>query len=142
MVSEPRLPTIIGTHNRFNPAADIALPEIAKFLLEEFGDSWLDCSNEQILHRIVWRFVIRQHQAMSYERGFGGSAPLFHVDGTTIIGTGTDFTDPRALNPRLGSALQILSDLGLITYDDDIGYKRTPEGDDWLSAELKHEVAA
>ena len=31
---------------------------------------------------------------MSYERGFGGSAPLFHVDGTTVIGTGTDYTDP------------------------------------------------
>ena len=96
----------------YNPAADIALPEIVKFLVEEFGDGWLDRSNEQILHRVVWRFVIRQHQTMSYERGFGGSAPLFHVDGTTIIGAGTDFTDPQVLNPRLGSALQILSDLG------------------------------
>jgi hypothetical protein len=37
---------------------------------------------------------------MSYERGFGGSAPLFHLDGTTVIGTGTDYTDPQALNPR------------------------------------------
>jgi hypothetical protein len=124
----------------YNTAADIALPEIAKFLVHEFGDGWLDHSNEQILRRVVWRFVIRQHQTMSYERGFGGSAPLFHVDGTTIIGAGTDFTDPRALNPRLGSALQILSDLGLITYEDDIGYKRTPEGNDWLAAEVGHEV--
>src|SRR5258708_31773991 len=116
--------------------ADIALPEIVKFLVGEFGEDWLDRSNEEILRRVVWRFVIRQHQTMSYERGFGGSAPLFHVDGSTIIGAGTDFTDPQALNPRFVSARQILSDLGLIIYDDDIGYRRTPEGDDWLATEL------
>jgi|PersoiStandDraft_1058852.scaffolds.fasta_scaffold138092_1 hypothetical protein len=62
-----------------------------------------------------------------YERGFGGSAPLFHVDGTTVIGTGTDYTDPQALNSRLGSALQILSDLGLATYEEEGGYRRTRE---------------
>ncbi|MCR6733397.1 MAG: hypothetical protein NVV83_04585 [Afipia sp.] len=125
----------------FNPSADIALPEIAKYLIEEFGNDWLDCSNERLLHRVVWRFVIQQHQTMSYERGFGGSAPLFHVDGTTIIGTNSDFTDPRALNPRLGSALQILTDIGLIIYDDESGYRRMPDGDDWLASELKHENA-
>lgn len=125
----------------YNPAADIALPEIVKFFVGEFGEDWLDRTNEELLSRIVERFVIRQHQTMSYERGFGGSAPLFHVDGRTIIGTGTDFADPRALNARLGSALQILSDLGLITYDDDIGYKRTQEGSAWLATELNNEVA-
>ena len=70
---------------------------------------------------------------MSYERGFGGSAPLFNVDGTTIIGTNTDYTDPRALNPRLRSALQILSDLGLLRWDTENGYEQTPEGKHWLS---------
>lgn len=125
----------------YNPSADIALPETVKYLIEEFGENWLDLSNEQILHQLIWRFVVRQHQTMSYERGFGGSAPLFHVDGTTVIGTSSDFTDPRALNPRLGSALQILSDLGLITYDDDGGYSRTAQGDEWLAAELKLEGA-
>jgi hypothetical protein len=66
---------------------------------------------------------------MSYERGFGGSAPLFHVDGTTVIGTNTDFTDPRADNPRLRSALQILSDLGFLHWDSERGYEQTPDGD-------------
>lgn len=123
----------------YNPSADIALPEVLKYLLEEFGEGWLDLSNEQILHRILWRFVIRQHQTMSYERGFGGSAPLFHVDGAIIIGVGSDFTDPRAQNPRLGSALQILTDLGLVAYDDSGDYTRTTEGDEWLAEELRLE---
>jgi hypothetical protein len=77
---------------------------------------------------------------MSYERGFGGSAPLFHVDGAIIVGTNTDYIDPRALNARLGSALQILTDLGMIVYDEDVGYCRTVDGDSWLKAELKREA--
>jgi hypothetical protein len=48
------------------------------------------------------------------------------------------YTDPQAVNPRLGSALQILSDIGLTVYDDDSGnYQRTPQGDAWLASELK-----
>jgi len=125
-----------------NPASDIALPEVVKFLSEEFGSNWIECSNGQVLRRIIWRFVVRQHQAMSYERGFGGASPLFHVDGTTIIGTGKNFTDPQMPNLRLGSALQILSDLGLIRFDDDVGYVRTPDGEVWLATELKREAEA
>ena len=120
-----------------NDLGDISLPGIMRFLPGEFGDNWPDCPNAEILSRILSRFVIRQHERMSYERGFGGSAPLFHVDGTTVIGTGTDYTDPQALNPRLWSALQILSDLGLIIYEDDSGYRRTSDGDAWLASELQ-----
>jgi hypothetical protein len=76
---------------------------------------------------------------MSYERGFGGSAPLFHVDGVAVIGTNVDYIDPRAPNARLRSALQILTDLGFITWDDDEGYCRSDEGDAWLKAELLEE---
>ncbi len=125
-----------------NDLADISLPGLVRFLHSEFGDDWFDRRNGEILSRILSRFVIRQHERMSYERGFGGSAPLFHVDGTTVIGTGTDYTDPRALNARLGSTLQILSDLGLLIYEEESGYRRTPEGDAWLAAELKREGSA
>jgi hypothetical protein len=124
-----------------NDLADISLPGLVRFLHREFGDDWFDLRNGEILSRILSRFVIRQHERMSYERGFGGSAPLFHVDGTTVIGAGTDYTDPRALNARLGSALQILSDLGLLSYEEESGYRRTPEGDAWLTSELKREGA-
>lgn len=119
-----------------DPYADIAMPGVLDMLHGEFGSLWIDRSNKEILDRVVWRFVVRQHQTMSYERGFGGNAPLFHVDGVTVIGTNTDYTDPRALNVRLRSALQILTDLGLIYWDDESGYCRTDDGNAWLAAEL------
>ncbi|HMK79206.1 MAG TPA: hypothetical protein VK438_06125 [Xanthobacteraceae bacterium] len=119
-----------------NDYADLALPGVLRFLQGEFGDNWLDRTNAEILSRLIWRFVIRQHQTMSYERGFGGGAPLFHVDGMTVVGTDTDFTNPEARNSRFPSALQILTDLGFIGFDDDQGYQRTPDGDAWLAAEL------
>jgi hypothetical protein len=72
---------------------------------------------------------------MSYERGFGGVAPLFHVDGTRIVATEMDYTNPRAKNPRFWPALQILADLKLIMYGDD-GYELTADGKAWLHAEL------
>jgi hypothetical protein len=78
-----------------DPYADIAVPGVLDMLHGEFGSSWVDRSNREVLDRVIWRFVVRQHQTMSYERGFGGNAPLFHVDGVTVIGTNTDYTDPR-----------------------------------------------
>ncbi|MGH6710466.1 MAG: hypothetical protein ACREEK_16000 [Bradyrhizobium sp.] len=125
-----------------DPYADIALPGVIDMLHGEFGNSWIDRSNREILDRVIWRFVIRQHQTMSYERGFGGNAPLFHVDGVTVIGTNTDYTDPRALNVRLRSALQILTDLGLIYWDDENGYCCTDDGSAWLDAELSSEQSS
>lgn len=125
-----------------DPYADIALPGALDMLHGEFGSSWIDRSNREILDRVIWRFVIRQHQTMSYERGFGGNAPLFHVDGVTVIGTNTDYTDPRALNVRLRSALQILTDLGLIYWDDENGYCCTDDGTAWLAAELSSEQSS
>lgn len=129
-----------GRHVK-DPYADIALPGVLDMLHGEFGGSWIDRPNKEILDHVIWRFVVRQHQTMSYERGFGGNAPLFHVDGLTVIGTNTDYTDPRALNVRLRSALQILTDLGLILWDDENGYCRTDDGTAWLAAELLSEQA-
>ena len=120
-----------------NDLGDISLPGMLQFLRSEFGDTWLDRTNGELLKRILSRFVIRQHERMSYERGFGGGAPLFNIDGATIIGTGVDFTHPSAFNGRLASALQILVDLGLIVRDIELAYRRTPEGDAWLATELQ-----
>jgi len=128
-----------GRHVK-DPYADIAVPGVRDMLHGEFGQSWIDRPNKEILDRVIWRFVVRQHQTMSYERG--GNAPLFHVDGLAVIGTNTDYTDPRAPNVRLRSALQILTDLGLITWDDENGDCRTDDGTAWLAAELLSEQAA
>lgn len=115
--------------------ADVALPGLNRFLDGEFGERWTERTNGEILDRVIWRFVVRQHQTMSYERGFGGAAPLFHVDGVRIVATEMDYTDPRAKNPRFWPALQILADLNLIVYGDE-GYELTEDGKAWLVSEL------
>lgn len=115
--------------------ADVALPGIIRFLEAEFGNTWIDRTNREILDRVIWRFVVRQHQTMSYERGFGGVAPLFHVDGNRIVATETDYTDPHAKNPRFWPAMQILADLKLIVYVDK-AYELTSDGEAWLASEL------
>jgi hypothetical protein len=120
--------------------ADISIPGVLGSLRSEKGDAWWNRSNREILDALIWRFVLLQHQTMSYERGFGGSATLFHIDGTTVIGTETDYTDPSPLNARFSSAIQILMDLGLVAVNDDKFPFISDEGQNWLQELLDKEA--
>lgn len=124
----------------YDPYADVSLTVVGDFVQGEFGSDWIDHPNGELLKRVIWRFVIRQHQTMSYERGFGGTAPLFQVDGSTVIGTSVDYTDPRSTHPRFNRALQILEDLGLIEDDSEVGYWITDDGKNWLRDELSQGI--
>jgi len=120
--------------------ADLSVPGVLGTLRSEYGDDWWQRPNREILNLLLWRFVLLQHQTMSYERGFGGSAPLFHLDGTTIIGTDADFSEPGALNARFFSAVQILRDLKLVAGNYDDGFQLTAEGNAWLQRLLAEEA--
>jgi hypothetical protein len=120
--------------------ADLSVPGVLGTLRSEYGDNWWHRPNREILNLLLWRFVLLQHQTMSYERGFGGSAPLFHVDGTTVIGTDADFSDPQALNARFFSAMEILYDLKLVAGDYEDGIRLTQEGEAWLQRLLAQEA--
>jgi hypothetical protein len=123
------------------PFADISVPGMLAALRSDRANEWWNSSNREILDRVLWRFVLLQHQTMSYERGFGGNAPLFHIDGTTAIGTATDYIDPSPLSARLPSALQIVTDLGLAIYDDEGESILSSEGRVWLTQLLAAEAA-
>jgi hypothetical protein len=97
-----------------NSYSDIAIPQITDAFESYFGPEWWLTPNRQIVSRLLWRFVITQHQAMSYERGFGGSSPLFYVDGRTVVGTDLGYEEIGSLNARFPSALQILEDLAFV----------------------------
>lgn len=119
-------------------ASDLCLPEFRDWLNAGDG-SWLDRSNRAILEISWWKYLVIQHQKMSYDRGFGGSSALFNLDGTTVIGTGLDYMNPRPLNARLPSAFQILVDLGLLGVHGKT-WKLTDDGWQWLSSQLELEA--
>lgn len=119
-----------------DPTSDISLSGLCDWLNNSEGH-WWEKSNREVLSSIVWKYLVIQHQRMSYDRGFGGSSALFHLDGTTIVGTGTDYTDPSPENARLPSAFQILVDLGLLKRDVEKQVTMTSAGLSWLKAQLK-----
>ncbi len=102
--------------------ADVCLPSLLKLLREDRGDDWWHRPNCEIIEQDHMALCSLQHQTMSYARGSGGSAPLFQIDGNTVIGTATDYSDPAAPNVRLGSALQILVDLDFVGGNNREGY--------------------
>lgn len=121
-----------------DPSSDLCLPEFRDWLETEEG-SWLDRSNREIIESTWWKYLVIQHQKMSYDRGFGGSSALFNLDGTTVIGTGLDYVNPRPLNARLPSAFQVIVDLGLLEACGST-WKLTDDGRQWLSRQLELEA--
>ncbi|MFB0875999.1 MULTISPECIES: hypothetical protein [unclassified Sphingobium] len=124
----------------FDPSADVAMPTVARMLALDFED-WRNTPNREILYRVVSRFVVRQHETMSYEKGFGGSPPLFRVDGPMVVGTGLTRDDVDSGNPRFPSAMQVLRDLRLIDRDPEKGQCLTPDGQEMLNFLLEDVVS-
>ncbi len=106
---------------------DVSLPGLLDGLESQFGSDWWQRSNRTVLKRVLSRHVIRQHEAMSYERGVGGSPSLFHLEGTRIVGNDINRDDVDLGNARFPSIIQILRDLRLIT-DQESRQKLTNDG--------------
>jgi hypothetical protein len=87
---------------------------------------------------ILSRYVVRQHQGMSYEKSLAGDRCLLQVDGSKVFSTG-GFDKIGMGNPRLHSAVQILKDLGLMENAEDGVTYLTKEGKLFLRDELKKE---
>lgn len=120
-----------------NPLGDVGMPSVSRYLTNDLGSDWWHRSNREVLNRVLERFVVRQHETMSYEKGVGGSPPFFRVDGMTIVGTDTSCDEIGASNPRLTSAIQMLWDLHLIENDDDGAYQLTSDGRSLLTEHLE-----
>ncbi|WP_426169689.1 hypothetical protein [Sandarakinorhabdus sp. DWP1-3-1] len=139
--------TVAEAHKGWNiqkapdQGADVAMPTVFHMLTVDFGEGWWKMANREILTRVLKRFVIRQHETMSYEKGFGGSPPLFRVDGMMVYGTGLtrDEVDPG--NPRFPSAMQVLRDLRLIASDPEVGQRLTSDGREMLRFYLEDVIS-
>ena len=77
---------------------------------------------------------------MSYEKTWTGERCLLQVDGPKIVSTG-GFDKIGMGNPRHRSAIQILTDLGLIEKDEEEVSRLTTEGKAFLEREMAKEAS-
>ncbi len=119
---------------------DLVPPLVEMGLTRRFGD-WWHTSFGDLAGFILNRYVVQQHQAMSYEKIATGERCLLEVDGSRVIATG-HHEGVGMGNPRLRSATQILTDLGLVARDGDGVDSLTGEGEALLATELQKEGGA
>lgn len=117
-----------------DPYLDLIPPIVSQGLERYFGD-WWTCSWTVLADYVLSRYVVQQHQSMSYEKTAAGERCLLQVDGQKII---SDFSYEKIGigNPRLGSAIQVLKDLALLEDDQDGLTHLTNDGRAMLQAEL------
>jgi hypothetical protein len=121
-----------------DPYLDLVPPLVSTGLARRFG-SWWTCTFADLTAFVLSRYVVQQHQSMSYEKTWTGERCLLQVDGPKIVATG-GFDKIGMGNPRLHSAIQILTDLGLIEVDEENVSRLTSEGESFLEQELVKEV--
>ncbi|MBM4306309.1 MAG: hypothetical protein FJ123_06175 [Deltaproteobacteria bacterium] len=121
-----------------DPYLDLVPPLVTSGLSRRFGN-WWKCTWRELASFVLSRYVILQHQSMSYEKTFTGDRCLLQVDGPRVVSTG-NYDEIGMTNPRLRSALQILKDLGMMEDDDDGITHLTTDGKQFLKRELVKEA--
>lgn len=121
-----------------DPYLDLIPPLLTMGLSRRFG-SWWKCTWRNLAGFVLSRYVIQQHQAMSYEKSWRGDRCLLQADGAKVFSTG-GYEKIGMGNARLGSAIQVLVDLGLLEDDEDGVTNLTTEGKHFLSRELTKET--
>jgi len=122
-----------------DPYLDLVPPLVTTGLSRRFGD-WWNISFKEMTSFVLSRYVVQQHQAMSYEKTWTGERCLLQVDGPRIVSTG-GFDKIGMGNPRLRSAIQILTDLGLVEEDEEHGTRLSVEGETVLTGEMAKEAS-
>jgi hypothetical protein len=121
-----------------DPYLDLVPPVLGAGLNRRFG-CWWDRPWRELTQFVLSRYVVRQHQSMSYEKSSLGDRCLLQTDGEKVIATGR-YDEIGIGNPRLLSAVQVVKDLGLMEDTDDGVTRLTKEGEEFLRAELAKEA--
>ncbi|MEZ6048723.1 MAG: hypothetical protein R3C11_24725 [Planctomycetaceae bacterium] len=118
-----------------DPYLDLVPPVVLNGLERHFGE-WWTCPWSELADFVLSRYVVQQHQAMAYEKTAKGDRCLLQVDGPKII---ADLPHEKIGigNPRLNSAIQVLTDLALLEEDDNEVTHLTAQGKSLLQAELE-----
>ena len=123
-----------------DPYLDL-LPSTVSLGLTRHQNDWWRRPWTELAEYVLSRFVVQQHQSMAFEKTAAGDRCLLEVDGERVTSDSV-FEKIGLGNPRLGSAIQILTDLALLTEDDDGNKQVTNDGLKILKAELEREVEA
>ncbi|MBI2997275.1 MAG: hypothetical protein HYY46_02270 [Deltaproteobacteria bacterium] len=121
-----------------DPYLDLVPPILMTGLSRRFG-KWWNCTWKELAGFVLSRYVVQQHQSMSYEKSWAGDRCLLQVDGHKVFSTG-GFDKIGMGNPRLSSATQILIDIGLLDDDEKGVIRLTTEGKHFLKRELAKEI--
>jgi hypothetical protein len=97
-----------------DPYVDIVPPSLARGLNRRFG-AWWNCRWADVSKFVLTRYVVQQHQSMSFERTAKGDRCLLQVDGDNVTTQPNEIYEKIGMgNARFNSAVRILKDLGLL----------------------------
>ncbi len=117
---------------------DLIPPVLTMGLSRRFGN-WWKCNWQDLAAFVLSRYVVQQHQSMSYEKSFAGDRCILQTDGSKVFSTG-EYGKIGMGNLRLNSAIQVLVDLGLLESCEDGSRQLTKEGQRFLERELARET--
>ena len=120
-----------------DPYRDVTVPVVLRELRCSLGSFW-DATWRKIAMLVIGRFVVTQHEVLSYEKVWDGSRALFHSEQGVIRWRGLSYDSIVVENSRFYSAVQILEDLALAEHEDGNRWqvKLTAEGKRLLGGEL------
>ena len=121
-----------------DPYLDL-LPSTVAISLYRNRENWWQQPWSELAHYVLSRFIVQQHQTMAFEKTAMGDRCLIEVDGERVLSDRT-FDKIGLGNPRLGSAIQVLTDLGLLAREENGSHYPTRGGLKVLRAELHREA--
>jgi hypothetical protein len=117
-----------------DPYLDL-LPSTVLFGLDKHLGDWWTLPWSRLLEFVLSRFIVQQHQSMSFEKTAKGDRCLIQVDGSRISSDGP-YEQIGLGNGRLRSAVQVLIDLAFIKPDENGVPFLTEDGMQQLQEEL------
>lgn len=109
-----------------DPYLDLLPPVLSSGLTRRFG-RWTAHRWSDLARYVLARYVVQQHQSLSFEKTLAGDRCLLQVDGERVMSTG-GFDAVGVGNPRFRSALRVLEDLALVESTDDELMEITADG--------------
>jgi hypothetical protein len=125
-----------------DPYVDIVPPAMVAGLSRRFG-AWWDCHWTPLSEFVLSRYVVQQHQSMSFEKTAKGDRCLLQIDGNKITTQPNEVYEKIGMgNGRFSSAVRILKDLGVLLDTDDGITMLTKDGTQILRNELAVQAQA